>query len=161
MRFIIVINMVLKRVVRGIIKLFHGLEDWSDKADEKVYEAKQAIESTIDEIHSVWDYLEFKSNTQAFHLSAVLGFDEWVDMEEIRRRVKELFGVEYKNERSLYPYLKTMTDVGLMENNSVGGRMQWRKHDLIVKVKEKESIKKTVVAEVRQAKKEQNEEKGE
>ena len=154
--------MVLKRVVRGIIKLFHGLEDWSDKPKEKVYEAKQTIESTIDEIHSVWDYLEFKQNTQAFHLSAVLGFDEWVDMEEIRRRVKELFGVEYKNERSLYPYLKTMTDVGLMENNSVGGRMQWRKHDLIVKVKEKEPAKKIVVAEAKAAKKElKNSEEGE
>ena len=95
--------MVLKRVVRGIIKLFHGLEDWSVKAEENVYEAKEAVESAIDEIHSVWDYLEFKQNTQAYHLSAVLGFDEWVDMTEIRRRVKEVFGVEYKNERSLYP----------------------------------------------------------
>ncbi len=150
--------MVLKRVVRGIIKLFHSLEDWSDKADEKVYETKQVVESTIDEIHSVWDYLEFKQNTQAFHLSAVLGFDEWVNMGEIRRRVKEVFGVEYKNERSLYPYLKTMTDVGLMENNSVGGRMQWRKHDLLVKVKKEEGAKKIVVGEAKTVKKEQKRE---
>ena len=156
MKFIIVINMVLKRIVRSIIKMFYGLEEWSIKADERVYEAKEELESTIDEIHSVWDYLEFKQNTQAFHLSAVLGFDEWVDMEEIRRRVKDLFGVEYKNERSLYPYLKTLTDVGLMENNSVGGRMQWRKHDLLLKVKKEAGKKKVVVAEAKQAKKELN-----
>lgn len=150
--------MVFKRLVRVVIGLFHGLEDWSANEEKRVYEVKESQESTIDEIHSVWDYLEFKQNTQAFHISAVLGFDEWVDMEEIRRRIKEVFGVEYKNERSLYPYLKTLTDVGLMENNSVGGRMQWRKHDLLVKVKN-QGEKKAIAAKAIPAKKRDSTEK--
>lgn len=95
----------------------------------------------IEEIHSVWDYLNFRPNTQAYHLAGTLGFEEWVDMGEIRRRIKDLFGVEYKNERSLYPYLKTLTDIGMMENSSVGGRMHWRKHDLIIRIDKKEAQK--------------------
>ena len=88
----------------------------------------------------------------------MLGFDEWVDMTEIRRRIKELFRVEYKNERSLYPYLKTLTDVGLMESNSIGGRMQWRKHDLMVKINKKEEEKQIVAVKTEQIKKPEKEE---
>ena len=138
--------MVFKKLVRGLFGLFKRADDWSTQDNEKVYEVKELDEeSSIDEIHSVWDYLKFRPHTQAFHLSSALGFDEWVDMNEIRRRIKELFGVEYKNERSLYPYLKTLTDIGLMENSSIGGRMQWRKRDLLVKVDKKQDGKKAVI----------------
>ena len=150
--------MVFKRIVRGIIGIFHKADDWSAESQEKVYKVEKTGEETgFEEIHGVWDYLKFKANTQAYHLSNVLGFDEWVDMTEIRRRIKELFGVEYKNERSLYPYLKTLTDVGLMESNSIGGRMQWRKHDLIVKISKKEEEKQAVVVRAEQAKKSKKE----
>jgi hypothetical protein len=138
--------MVFKKLVRGVIRLFHRVETWSIEEEKPVYETKEAEKPEgIDQIHSVWDYLKFKENTQAFHLANVLGFDEWADMGEIRRRIKELFGAEYRNERSLYPYLKTLTDIGLIESNSVGGRMQWRKHDLLVKVEEKTREKKVAV----------------
>ncbi|MBI4052400.1 MAG: hypothetical protein HY394_00005 [Candidatus Diapherotrites archaeon] len=81
-------------------------------------------------------------NTQAFHLASVIGFDEWVDMEEIRRRVVALFGIEYKNEKSLYPYLKTLSDIGLFESTSAGGRRKWRKKDLIIIIKTKKDEEK-------------------
>jgi len=150
--------MVFKRFVRSIIGLFRKAEDWSSQSEEKVYSVKEGEQTpTIDEIYSVWDYLKFKPNTQAFHLSSVLGFDEWVDMNEIRRRIKEIFGAEYKNERSLYPYLKTLTDIGLMESNSVGGRKQWRKQDLLIKVDKKTEEKKLVVFETKVGKKEKKE----
>ena len=138
--------MALKALLRGFKAFFQRISDWSEEPEEAVYiTGEEGKEQSIDEIHSVWDCLKFTQNTQAFHLSSVLGFDEWVDMEEIRRRIKELFGAEYKNERSLYPYLKTMTDIGLMESSSVGGRKQWRKHDLIVKTDLKKESKKAVV----------------
>ena len=73
-------------------------------------------------------------------------------MGEIRRRIGELFGAEYKNERSLYPYLKTLTDIGLMENSSVGGRMRWRKQDLLVRI-EKQGGKKVFIVEAETKKK--------
>jgi len=158
--------MVFKRIIRSFIGLFHKIDDWSAVENNALYEVK-AIETDadIDEIHSVWDYLNFKPNTQAFHLASVLGFDEWVDMNEIRRRIKEIFGAEYKNARSLYPYLKTLTDMGLMENSSIGGRMQWRKHDLLLKVGkkgvEKQAEKKAVLVKTSIKKKTNEEDKGE
>lgn len=141
--------MVLKAIARKIIGFFHRIEDWSQKEEQATY----AVETTetaggMAEIYGVWDFLNFKPNTQAFHLASVLGFEEWVEMTEIRRRIKDLFGVEYKNERSLYPYLKTLTDIGLMENSSVGGRMHWRKHDLAIKIAEKEGKKELAVGAV-------------
>ena len=88
----------------------------------------------------------------------MLGFVYCVVMTEIRRRIKELFRVEYKNERSLYPYLKTLTDVGLMESNSIGGRMQWRKHDLMVKINKKEEERQVIAVKTGQVKKPEKEE---
>jgi len=150
--------MVLKKLVRSFIGMFHKLEDWSIRPEEKIYKGEGFEGESVDEIHSVWDYLQFKANTQAFHLAAVLGFDEWVDMGEIRRRIRELFGADYKNERSLYPYLKTLTDIGMMESSSVGGRMQRRKQDLLLKVGRKEGEKKPAAAVVAVRKKEKDRE---
>jgi DNA-binding PadR family transcriptional regulator len=61
-------------------------------------------------------------------------------MEEILRRVKELFGIEYQNERSLYPYLKTLVDSGLLEASVVGGKMRWKKKSLMITVSEWEEM---------------------
>lgn len=150
--------MIFKRIARGIFSLFHKADKWSLEGGEKVYKAEEMEKNAgFDEIHSVWDYLKFRPNTQAFHLSSALGFDEWIDMTEIRRRTKELFGAEYKNERSLYPYLKTLTDIGLMESTSIGGRMQWRKHDLLIKVSKKEGEKQAIGIAVKIEKKREKE----
>ncbi len=128
--------MVIKSLIKGFFRAIKGIEIWSEnKADSTIYavESKKEEKSTI---VSIWDILNFRDNTQAYHLNSVIGFEEWVDMEEIRRRIKEIFGVEYKNFRSLYPYLKTFVDMGLMETTSVGGRRKWRKIPLLVEAKE-------------------------
>ena len=108
---------------------------------------------SIDEIYSLWDFLEFQENTQASHVVSVIGFDEWVSMDEIRRRVRELFGASYKNERSLYPYIKTLVDCGLLEASSAGGKRKWRKRDLIIKlgsgVKEGETTRSIIIEKKR------------
>ena len=111
------------------------------EGDQDLYKAEDQGEK---EIKSVWDVLQFNENTQASHLASVIRFDEWVDMDEIRRRIMELFQIDYKNERSLYPYLKTLVDVGLMETNNIGGKRKWRKRDLLVKVEKKKDKKEEV-----------------
>jgi hypothetical protein len=98
------------------------------------------------EIHSVWDYLDFRENTQAHHLTSVIGFEELVDMDEIRRRIQEQFHVEYKNERSLYPYLKTLVDIGLFETLDVGGKRKWRKKTVLIRRKMIEPEEETQTA---------------
>ncbi len=118
------------------IKLVFGNET-RITPQETIYQEQTKTSPEPEDIHSIWDYLKFQENTQAFHLVNIVGFDEWVDMEEIRRRILELFNIEYKNERSLYPYLKTLTDIGFFETNNVGGRRKWRKKDLIFRTKNK------------------------
>jgi hypothetical protein len=147
--------MVLKKTIKGLFKLLRRLEVWSTDPPKKVYSAvpPNALAKAA-EIHSVWDYLQIRENTQAFHLSGIVGFEERVGMEEIRRRIKEVFGVEYKNERSLYPYLKTLGDIGLVESTDAGGKRQWRKKDIIIKKEKQESpAKEEIEARNRAAKK--------
>ena len=130
-------------IVTWIKKLFSKKEEPSSETGGSIY----AQEEEIEEIHSVWDYINLSENTQAAHISAIVGFDEWVSMEEILRRIKEVFRMEYKNDRSLYPYIKTLVDVGLLETSTVGGRKKWRKKDILIKLKgksreeEKETVK--------------------
>ncbi len=123
--------MLLKRLIGRIFLAFEQVKEWAETG-ERVYQKED--EETSKGIYSLWDFLSFSENTQAFHLVNVIGFDEWVDMEEIRRRIKEVFSIEYKNEKSLYPYLKTMTDINLFETTSIGGRRKWRKKNLLFEI---------------------------
>ena len=75
-----------------------------------------------------------------------LDFEEWITMEEILRRVNELFGIQYQNERSLYPYLKTLVDAGMLEASMLGGKMRWRKKNLMQTINLHEEIENEVVA---------------
>lgn len=102
------------------------------KAEEK---KEILLEEDIEEIHTVWDYLKFQENTQAFHISSVIGFEEWISMEEMRRRIKDVFGIDYLNNRSLYAYIKTMGDIGLFEIINTGGKRRWRKRELLIRIK--------------------------
>lgn len=106
----------------------------------EVYAPSEAKKGKIS-ILSVWDVLKFTEHTQASHLVSVIRFDEWVTMDEIRRRIYEIFQIDYQNERSLYPYLKTLVDIGLIETTNIGGKRKWRKKDLLIKTEEKESEK--------------------
>ncbi len=140
------IKMILRRVFRAMNSLQKWVDD--DSRNETVLRnvrngtaltIQQVNKSTTQkryQIVNMWDHLTFKEGTQAHHITKVLDYEEWISMEEILRRVNELFGILYQNERSLYPYLKTLVDAGLLEANMVGGKMKWRKKNLIITVGE-------------------------
>jgi len=123
-----------------ILSIFRKKELGTTKLEKTIYESQK---TDVEEIHSIWDYLKFVENTQAFHLTSVIGFEEWIAMDEIKRRIRELFNANYENERSLYPYIKTLVDCGLFEVSNVGGKRKWRRKELliVVKTKKKETIR--------------------
>ena len=124
-----------------LFSLFKKKKLGTTNFEKTIYETQT---QETEEIHNVWDYLKFTENTQAFHLASVIGFEEWVSMDEIKRRVKELFNAEYKNDRSLYPYIKTLVDCGLIEISNIGGKRKWRRKELLIAIKQK--TKKTIEA---------------
>jgi hypothetical protein len=135
-------------IVDKIIKFLNSIFAKPAQSGLKVNLDEELTKNVSTAIHSIWDYLSIRDNTQAFHLTNVLGLEEWIDMTEIRRRIQELYGIEYKNEKSLYPYLKNMVDLGLVENTFIGGKMRWRKKLLIIRIeKEKEKEALTVTQE--------------
>ncbi len=129
---------MIKKIIRNLVKFAE-----EDEIKDSIYvnDENKQIEEDETLIYRLWDYIKLRENTQAFHLCEVIGFDEWVDMEEIRRRIKELFGTDYKNERSLYPYIKTLVDLDLLETNNIGGRRKWRKKEFLFKVDKKKKKK--------------------
>ncbi|MFA6064870.1 MAG: hypothetical protein WCW44_05280 [archaeon] len=138
----------------GIIETLKQMLGLKAKIQEKPTEIQVVSETKKPfEVRSIWDFLQFNEHTQAFHLASVIRFDEWATMDEIRRRIFELFQVDYENERSLYPYLKTMVDIGLIETNSIGGKRKWRKKDLLIKIEkeEKETQKQEQIAQAAQS----------
>ena len=136
----------------GLLKgLFKPTQEIRALRDASIYgraEGDEPEEDTAFEIHSLWDFLKFKENTQAFHLKGVIGFEEWVHMKEILRRIRELYGIDYKNDKSLYPYLKTMVDAGLFETIGIERQRKWRKNDLIIKLEKKKKKKAVETAAV-------------
>jgi hypothetical protein len=128
--------MALKKIIQKILKIFKKSQ--KKEENQPIYETEAEEKEETIKIYSIWDFLNFIENTQAFHLKSVIGFNEWVSMDEIMRRIQEVFNIKYKNERSLYPYIKTMTDIGLLETINVGGKRKWRKKEILIKIKEKE-----------------------
>lgn len=114
-----------------IVSLFSGNRQKTELKAEKTELYEKPAAEAEKTVYSLWDFIQFRENTQAFHLANTVGFDEWVDMTEIRRRIEEIFRVSYKNERSLYPYIKTLVDAGFFETSNIGGRMKWRKKELL------------------------------
>ncbi len=167
--------MVIKKLVRSFLGVFKSIYVWAETEDKtkqksQPYNSQNTVEESqkrvgglnerlekqdVKTVRSVWDYLRFNENTQAYHLNAVINFDEWIDMDEIRRRILELFGVEYKNEKSLYPYVKTLTDVGLFETVSAGGRRKWRKKSNLIVIEEERPEKSELTAKNREKEKKQ------
>lgn len=132
--------MVLKLFVRFLIKELRKLQIWASEEEKPIYKIDSELQRELSSISTIWDFLEFADNTQAFHLINVLGFDEWIDMWEIRRRIEEIFGIKYKNERSLYPYIKTLVDLGLVEASNIGGKRKWRKKEALIELKKKKKL---------------------
>ena len=137
-----IILMGLKTALRAFLLNLLGEEPKSAEK-QAISENTPKIKALANpDVVSIWDLVDFKDNTQASHLTQVIGFDEWIDMEEIRRRIMELFGIQYKNERSLYPHLKTLCDLGFFETTDAGGKRKWRKRDLLVNLAERRKKKK-------------------
>ena len=136
-----IILMSLKSAIRTFLLNLLGDEPKKTEKQSGTAESSKPTAPPIPEVVSVWDLVDFKDNTQAAHLNQVIGFDEWIDMEEIRRRIMELFRIQYKNERSLYPHLKTLCDLGFFETTDAGGKRKWRKRDLLVNLAERQKKK--------------------
>lgn len=137
-----VIKSIVKAIVRGLLKIKQWAEE--EQVEESIYKQDTAKEmQETKTIISIWDILEFKEGSQADHLNQVTSFDEWLSMNEIRQRIESFLNVKYKNQRSLYPYLKTLVDCGFFETSNVGGLRKWRKKDKLIEI----DIKKREVNE--------------
>ena len=134
---IIIIMMRIANFFKNLFKKDNVVKELTKELKEEIYAEEEETPAQKVEIASIWDYLEFNENTQAAHLASVIRYDEWVSMDEIRRRIWDLFQIDYKNERSLYPYLKTMVDIGIIETSNIGGKRKWRKKDLLLKIERK------------------------
>jgi len=118
--------------------------------EERITEPKKSIHNTPEELEEVvvddlWNYIDPMKNTQAYHIISVVGFEEWADMQTIKDRVKQMFFIEYKNEKSLYPYIKTLVDIGLLETNAVGGKRQWKKREILINIKKEKAMLTTKI----------------
>lgn len=139
---------MIKLILRRVFKSLRTIQEWAEDGSfsestnqDRQINTNTKISRNVNTISqmsvpqykviNVWSYLKFKEGSQAHHITKVLDFEEWIAMEEILRRVNELFGVQYQNERSLYPYLKTLVDSGLLEASMLGGKMRWRKKNLM------------------------------
>ncbi len=100
-------------------------------------EEEEEDDSVVDDL---WNYIDPLKNTQAYHVISVIGFEEWVDMQTVKDRIKQLFFIEYKNEKSLYPYIKTLVDIGLLETNSIGGKRQWKKREILISINKDRAV---------------------
>ncbi len=141
---------MLKLIVRSIFSGVDRIKEWVEYTPRSESYHKTPNNNQITKVNerigeyaaprfkvvNLWDHLKFREGTQAHHVTQIIDFEEWTPMEEILRRVKELFGIEYQNERSLYPYLKTLVDSGLLESSVVGGKMRWKKKVLLISVEE-------------------------
>jgi hypothetical protein len=145
----ITLIMVIKWLVRRLINFGEKVKKWAEEEEGEKGGKEEKGVSLERRVHSLWDYIKINENTQAHHILSVLGYEEYIDMEEILRRIEDVFGVRYKNKRSLYPYVKTLVDLNLVECVGTGGRRRWRKKELIFEViMEKKPKKKKKVEEI-------------
>ena len=129
----------------GIFQKIKSLFIKKDVKESKVeiFESKNIVneekdiilKSNFDSYTNIWEYIKPKENTQAQHILSVVILDDWLDMDQIREKIKNLFFIEYKHEKSLYPYIKTLVDIGLLETTSVGGKRKWKKKNLNINTK--------------------------
>lgn len=126
--------------------LFNKIKNLFKRKDNnvEVFETKQpsdinntdiVLKSDFGNYTDIWEYIVPKENTQAQHILSVVIQEDWFDMDQIRDKIKNLFLIEYKHEKSLYPYIKTLVDIGLLETTSVGGKRKWKKKNLAIKTK--------------------------
>lgn len=95
----------------------------------KIYDVNKI---DFNKINTIWDVIKIKENTQAEHIIKSLSADQWMDIEDIKRRIKLEFNIEYQNEKSLYPYIKTLTDINLIKVNNTGKKRTWKKNIILI-----------------------------
>lgn len=95
----------------------------------KIYDVSKINNQNI---NTIWDIIKARENTQAEHIINCLPDDEWVDMVDLKNRIKLQYNVEYQNEKSLYPYIKTLTDINLVKVNNSGKKRTWKKNIIII-----------------------------
>jgi len=108
-----------------------------EKTKEKENIRSITIHELQEEINTIWDVLKIKENTQAEHIIKATPADKWVTMDEIRNSIKMQFNIEYANEKSLYPYLKTLVDINLIKMNNIGKKRTWKKNIIVIEVRKK------------------------
>ncbi len=129
----------MRKIFEKIKEFLHNLNKRENKKIKE--ERKEKGEKITIEINSLWNYLKIQENTQAYYLTEVLSFEEWSSMDQIRQKIKEYYGTEFKNQKSLYPYLKTMVDLGIMETTNIEGKKKWKKKEILIKTLKKEKKK--------------------
>lgn len=95
----------------------------------KIYDVSKINNQNI---NTIWDIIKARENTQAEHIINCLPDDEWIDMVDLKNRIKLQYNVEYQNEKSLYPYIKTLTDINLVKVNNSGKKRTWKKNIIII-----------------------------
>lgn len=95
----------------------------------KIYDVTRIDSSKI---NTIWDVIKPKENTQAEHIINCLLDDQWMDMDELKQRIKLQYNIEYQNEKSLYPYIKTLTDINLVKLNNTGKKRTWKKNIIFI-----------------------------
>ena len=95
----------------------------------KIYDVAKINKNKI---NTIWDVIKAKENTQAEHIINCLPEDQWIDMEELKQRIKLQYNIEYQNEKSLYPYIKTLTDINLIKLNNAGKKRTWKKNIILI-----------------------------
>ena len=60
-----------------------------------VNEKKEIIlKSDFESYTNIWEYIKPKENTQAHHILSVVILDDWLDMDQIREKIKNLFYIK-------------------------------------------------------------------
>jgi hypothetical protein len=119
-------NLIINKEKDLILK--HNFISEEKKDISKIY----TVENINNKLKTIWDILKINDNTQAEHLLKSIPSDQWVTMEEIKKKITLEFNIEYKNEKSLYPYLKTLVDINLIKINNTGKKRSWKKNIIIL-----------------------------
>lgn len=114
------------------LKNTYTKEELNKLENTKIYDVNKI---DFNKINTIWDVIKIKENTQAEHIIKSLSADQWMDIEDIKRRIKLEFNIEYQNEKSLYPYIKTLTDINLIKVNNTGKKRTWKKNIILIENK--------------------------
>ncbi len=121
----------------NLLERIFGLFKINKREKENIHKEEENKGKIEIEIDSLWNYIHALQNTQAYYLIETINFEEWTTMDEIRDKIKLYYGAEFKNQKSLYPYLKTLVDIGFIETNNIDGKKKWKKKEILLKIAKK------------------------